>query len=187
MRKSLPATILVLAMALLASSLRPLAAQQPAPPAPTPGVDISAADREKFKAAYDKALQDPQVVALQKSGEDLLKEYRNLVKAKALEIDPSLQPVFIKMDAATAAKIDGGILAVLSPEEKQKVHDIFVKVSDDPQIKELQAKGDAIRQQKNAAIRAAILKIDPTLGPLLDQIDHSMAARQQQQQQPPRQ
>jgi len=139
-------------------------------PSATP-FDPTPEQKEKLKAAYQKALQDPSVLAAQGALKAAGANIRGIVKKKAIAADPAMQPIFDKADKAVADQTPGGVLAVLSQDEAMKLHDAFEKLGTDPEVKEASAKADEARKSVNTAVRAAILKADPSLSPMLDAID----------------
>src|SRR5471030_1241636 len=56
-------------------------------------------EREKMKAAHQKAMQDPGVQAAHAKMRQAHKEFRDVMHAALLKADPSLQPVIDKMKA----------------------------------------------------------------------------------------
>jgi hypothetical protein len=59
--------------------------------------NLSADEREKLKAAHQKAMQDPVVQAAQDKMRQADKEFRDALHASMLKADPSLQPILDKM------------------------------------------------------------------------------------------
>jgi hypothetical protein len=59
--------------------------------------NLSADEREKLKAAHQKAMQDPVVQAAQEKMRQADKEFRDALHASMLKADPSLQPILDKM------------------------------------------------------------------------------------------
>jgi hypothetical protein len=167
-----PCLFLVLAMA--CSTLR---AQGPGPaPAAAPSAtpfQITPEQQEKLKVAYQKALQDPAVLAAQEALKSQGAVIRGIVKKKAIAADPAMQPIFDKADKAVADQTPGGVLAVLSSDEAKKLHDAFEKLGTDPEVKEAYAKAGEAKKGVNTAVRAAILHVDPSLTPVLDAIDEA--------------
>lgn len=59
--------------------------------------NLSADEREKLKAARQKAMQDPLVQAAQEKRRQADKEFRDTLHASMLKADPSIQPILDKM------------------------------------------------------------------------------------------
>ena len=59
--------------------------------------NLSAEEREKFRAARRQAMADPAVKAARDRYLQAAKEFRDIKRARMLEADPSLQPVLDKM------------------------------------------------------------------------------------------
>ena len=59
--------------------------------------NLSADEREKLKAARQKAMQDPMVQAAQEKRRQADKEFHDALHASMLKADPSIQPILDKM------------------------------------------------------------------------------------------
>jgi len=59
--------------------------------------NLSADEREKLKAARQKAMQDPVVQAAQEKRRQADKEFHDALHASMLKADPSIQPILDKM------------------------------------------------------------------------------------------
>ena len=59
--------------------------------------NLSADEREKLKAAHQKAMQDPVVQAAQEKMRQADNEFRGTLHASMLKADPSIQPILDKM------------------------------------------------------------------------------------------
>ena len=59
--------------------------------------NLSADEREKLKAARQKAMQDPLVQAAQEKRRQADKEFHDALHASMLKADPSIQPILDKM------------------------------------------------------------------------------------------
>lgn len=160
-------TLLFAAVLLFAPSILP--AQDAAPTAPV----FTPEQREKLKAAHDKALQDPKVAAARKAAGEASDTFRALMTKKAIAADPSLKPIFDKMAAAENVPGSNGGASVLTAEEKGKVDEMFLKLGSDDEIKASLAKFQDARKQIDVAVRAAMLAADPSLAPLIEAIDKS--------------
>ena len=61
--------------------------------------NLSPDEREKMKAAHQKAMQDPAVQAAHAKMRQAHKEFREAMHAAMLKADPSIRPVIDKMKA----------------------------------------------------------------------------------------
>ena len=61
--------------------------------------NLSQPEREKLKAAHQKAMQDPAVQGAHEKMKEARKEYRNSMHAAMLKADPSIQPILDKLPA----------------------------------------------------------------------------------------
>ncbi len=59
--------------------------------------NLSVDEREKLKAARQKAMQEPLVQAAREKMRQADKEFRDALHASMLKIDPSIQPILDKM------------------------------------------------------------------------------------------
>ena len=59
--------------------------------------NLSADEREKLKAAHQKAMQDPAVQAAQEKMRQADNEFHDALHASMLKADPSIQPILDKM------------------------------------------------------------------------------------------
>jgi hypothetical protein len=58
---------------------------------------LPADERQKLKAAHEKAMQDPAVRAAHDKMRQAHREFRNAMHAAMLQADPSIQPILDKM------------------------------------------------------------------------------------------
>ena len=58
---------------------------------------LPADERQKLKAAHEKAMQDPVVRAAHDKMRQAHREFRNAMHAAMLQADPSIQPILDKM------------------------------------------------------------------------------------------
>lgn len=59
--------------------------------------EIPPESREKMKEAYKAAMEDPNVIALQKQKEYVEQQFRDALKAAMVKSDPSLKPILDQM------------------------------------------------------------------------------------------
>jgi hypothetical protein len=104
-------TISILAAALQLSPV--LFAQGPNEGAPGRGgrwqnrmANLSADEREKLKAARQKAMQDPGVQAAHEKMRQARKEFMDSMRTAMLKADPSIQPVLDKIPKAGRGQQD---------------------------------------------------------------------------------
>lgn len=64
-----------------------------------PLANLSPEEREKLKAAHEKAMQDPKVQAAHETLAAAQKAFQDALKAALLQADPSLGPILEKMEA----------------------------------------------------------------------------------------
>ncbi|HWB59852.1 MAG TPA: hypothetical protein VG733_10175 [Chthoniobacteraceae bacterium] len=148
-----------------------------AKPSGAPSPTITAEQREKLKAAHQKAMLDPKVVDAQASAKSAWDDYRAIMRKKVIAADPSTEPLLDKVDKATEASLSGSSAPVtLTTADQAKLHDAFQKVNSDPDIKDALAKLQQAKKTKDLAVRAAIIAADPSLEPVLDAIDKAKSS-----------
>lgn len=167
-----------LLLALLAGAPLAAFAQSPAPSpeasapaaashAAAPGMPFSTEDREKLQAAHTKAMQDPAVQAA------LIKENvaADHLRAAMIAEDKSLGPILDKIPNPSAAASPGKH-EVLSPEEREKVVSARDHLKDSPEGHAMKTAAMDFR----STVRSAMIAADPSVAPILDQIDAAAAA-----------
>ena len=136
----------------------------------------------RFEAAHEKAMQDPNIQELKKNAEAANQALRKAVREAIIKADPGLAEI-IKEQMKDRVK-DGKPgerpgFANLSEGDRQKLMAAREKAKDDPAVlaaeelmKNAKNPGDrhAAMEQFHKAMKAALLKADPTLGPILDQL-----------------
>lgn len=194
--------ILVLSLGLLAA-VAPLPAQDtPQPPSdepglgsppwkkhdkkhgPPPGAKLTSDEQQRLQAAREKAKQDPTVRSLDEARKALNEQFENAMRAAMLAADPSLGPVLDKIKAARdRAKDMLGKFESLTPEQKQQLKAARSAAKDDPAVqaareKMRSAQGPEARREAgremHEAMKAAMLKADPSLAPLLEKLGPGM-------------
>ena len=138
--------------------------------------------RARFEAAREKAMQDPNIQALKKNAETANETLRKAVREAILKADPGLEEI---IKERMKDKIKDGKpgeppgFANLSEGDRQKLMAARAKAKDDPAVQAAEAlknnaktpeERHAAMEQFHKAMKAALLKADPTLGPLLDQL-----------------
>jgi len=75
-----------------------------------PGFDsLSQEEKDKLKAASEKAIEDPKVKEAREKMEAASKEFRDAMKAAQIAADPSIEPILNKLqEAREKAQKEGG-------------------------------------------------------------------------------
>lgn len=159
------------------------------PPAPNPGQSgLTLEERDKLKAAWQKAMLDPKVMDARENQKAAGEVFLNARRQALLAQDSSLGPILDKVESMMKQKPGasnkqafaglagrGGklreALASLSPEERDKLKAANKKISDNPEVM-------AARDKKNEAdtifFKAwdeAMLAADPSIEPLLEKVE----------------
>jgi len=145
-----------------------------------PGVKLAPEERKRLAAAREKANDDPTVRSLREAKEKLGEQLASAMRAAMLAADPSLGPTLDKIkEARDRAKGMRDKFRSLTPEQKQQLKAARQKAKDDPAVQTAREKlrdaqgPDAKRaaaREMHEAMKAAMLKVDPSLGSLLDQL-----------------
>jgi hypothetical protein len=148
--------------------------------------NLSPENRRRFEAAREKALQDPRIQELRKSAESANREFFGAMRKKMMEIDPGLEEI-VKKNALVGDKgrerwegrRDGGGFGDLSEPERQQLMAAREKAKADPSVRaaeKLKEQAATPEDRKAASeefrkvMHAALLKADPTLGPILEKM-----------------
>jgi hypothetical protein len=141
--------------------------------------------RERFEAARATALQDPRLQELRKNAETANRTFFKAMRDKMLEIDPGLADIVrkqaVERKAWKAWKEEGDSpgFGSLGDGEREKLKSALEKAGGDPAV---QAAGKAKREantpeERDAASREyrkvlheALLKVDPSVAPILDKL-----------------
>ena len=145
-----------------------------------PGAKLSPDERQRLSAAREKANDDPTVQSLREAKDKVSEQLANAMRAAMLAADPSLGPTLDKIkEARDRAKEMREKFRSLTPEQRQQLKAARQKAKDDPTVqaareKMRDARGPeakrAAAREMHEAIKAAMLKADPSLGSLLDQL-----------------
>jgi len=73
-----------------------------------------------------------------------------------------------------------GAMEALTPAEREQLKAASQKVMEDPAVVEARQKAEAANKAFMEARRAALLKADPNIGPILDKMEAAMKAGMQQ-------
>ncbi len=151
--------------------------------------------RQRFEAARAKAMQDPKIKELKESADKSAMDLFKAMREKMLEIDPGLAEEIKKMrgdggpgggkgNRPEGGRPEGGGpnspgLASLTDAEREKLMAAREKAKADPTVEAADKKKDAAttpEDRKSAseeyrkAMHDAILKVDPSLAPVLDKL-----------------
>jgi len=143
---------------------------------------------ERFKEAREKALKDPKIQELRKASDKANRDFFEAMRIKMQEIDPGLAEIIKKnMDAKDRRGPDGrpgGGKAKgfqnLTDAEREQLLAAREKAKDEPAVKEAREKREAATtpeerqaagEDYHKAMNAAVLKIDPSLAPVLKKLD----------------
>jgi hypothetical protein len=156
--------------------------------------------RQRFKAAREKALQDPKIQELRKGAERANGEFLKAMRDKMMEIDPGLGEFVRKkamedgknfkdrredgkgwMDKARGEMRPDGPpgMGGLTEEERQKLMDARQKAKSDPAVQAAEKKKDEAKtpeDRKTASedyrqvMHDAMLKIDPSLKGIMEKL-----------------
>lgn len=180
-------TLPVLLGLLFAATVSPLPAQD-GPPwqkngkrnGPRADVALSAEEKQRLSAARERADSDPTVRSLREARDTIGEQLANATRAAMLAADPTLGPTLDKIARARdRAKEMRDRFRSLTPEQRQQLKAARQKAKDDPAVQEARekmraAQGPQAKREAGRAVhqamRAAMLKADPALAPLLDQI-----------------
>jgi len=138
--------------------------------------------RARFEAAREKAMQDPKIQELKNKADGINEEFRKAMREAMMKADPELAEILKnqfkgKMKGGKPGEPPG--FANLSDADRQKLMAVREKAKSDPAVvaaeeKKKNAKSPEERaaadKEFHAAMRAALLKADPSLAPLIDKI-----------------
>jgi hypothetical protein len=137
--------------------------------------------RARFEAARAKAMEDPKMQELKKAADAAGEEFRKAMREAMMKADPGLADVLKsykeKMRDGKPGEPPG--FANLSEADRQRLMAAREKAKDDPAVKAAEAKKSeaktpeerrAAMEEFHKAMKAALLKADPNIGPLLDQL-----------------
>jgi len=147
--------------------------------------------RARFEAARDKAMQDPAIQELKKKADSAGEEFRNAMRDAMMKADPGLAELLKERmqkrsrdgkegkGAKPGRRPEAPGFASLSEGDRQKLMSAREKAKDDPAVQAAEAKKDAAKspeerraagEEFHKAMKDAILKADPSLASVLDQI-----------------
>ena len=144
------------------------------------GANLAPEERQRLVAAREKANDDPTVQSLREAKEKVGEQLANAMRAAMLAADPSLGPTLDKIkEARDRAKEMREKFRALTPEQRQQLKAAREKAKDDPTVQAAREKMRAAQgseakraaaRELHEAMKAAMLKADPSLGSLLEQL-----------------
>lgn len=145
-----------------------------------PGAKLNTDERQRLAAAREKANDDPTVQSLREAKEKVGEQLANAMRAAMLAADPSLGPTLEKIkEARERAKEMRANFRSLTSEQRQQLKAARQKAKDDPSVKAAREKLRAAQgpeakraaaREMHQAMKAAMLKADPSLGSLLERL-----------------
>jgi len=144
----------------------------------TPGLPPE--DAKRLAAARDKAQDDPTVRSLKEARDAIDQQLERAMDAALLSADPGLAPTLEKVkQSRDRAKGMRDHFKSLSPEQREQLKSARQAAKDDPAVvaaREKMKAADSPEARREAgramgeAMKAAMLKQNPALEPLLDQL-----------------
>lgn len=145
-----------------------------------PGANLTPEERQKLSAAREKANEDPTVQSLREAKEKIGEQLAAAMRAAMLAADPTLGSTLDKIQAARdRAKEMKEKFRSLTPEQRQQLKAARMAAKDDPAVQAAReklraAQGSEARRaaakEMHQAMRAAMLKADPSLASLLEEL-----------------
>lgn len=152
-----------------------------------PGAALTPDEQQRLTAAREKAKDDPTVRSLKEAKDALESQLDSAMHSAMLAADSSLAPVLEKIKGARdRAKDMRGKFESLTPEQQEKLKQARFAAKDDPAVaaarEKLEAATDpeskrAAAMEMHEAVKAAVLKSNPDLAPLLDQLKPGMGMK----------
>jgi hypothetical protein len=144
----------------------------------TPGLPPQ--DAKRLAAARDKAQDDPTVRSLKEARDAIDQQLEKAMDAAILSADPGLAPTLEKVkQSRDRAKGMRDRFESLSPEQREQLKSARQAAKDDPAVvaaREKMKSADSPEARREAgqamseAVKAAVLKQNPALEPLLNQL-----------------
>jgi len=157
------------------------------PQGPPAGANLTPEEQQKISAAREKAKDDPTVRSLREAKDALEDQLATAVRAAMLAADPSLGPTLDKIgQARDRAKNMRDKFESLTAEQKQQLKAARIAAKDDPAVtaaREAMRSAEGPEAKREAAkklheaVKAAMLKSNPALGPLLEQLGPGLMGR----------
>ena len=141
-------------------------------------------EAKRLAAAREKAKDDPTVRSLKEARDALDEQLEKAVNAAILAADPGLAPTLEKVkESRDRAKGMRDRFESLTPEQREQLKAARQAAKDDPEVvaaREKMKSADSPEARREAgqamfqAMKAAMLKQNPDLGPLLEQLGPRM-------------
>jgi hypothetical protein len=141
---------------------------------------LPAEEARRLGAAREKAKEDPTVRSLKEARNALDQQLEKAMDAALLAADPGLAPVLEKVkQSRDRAKGMRDRFESLAPEQREQLKAARQKAQDDPEVvaaREKMKSANSPEERREAGksmhqvMKAAILKQNPDLGPLLQQL-----------------
>ncbi len=141
--------------------------------------------RARFEAARDKAMQDPAIQELKKKADSASGEFRKAMRDAMMKADPGLAEILKERmgkksrDGKEGKRPEPPGFANLSEGDRQKLMSAREIAMDDPAVQAAEAKKEAAKspeerraasEEFHKAMKEALLKADPSLAPVLEQL-----------------
>lgn len=149
-------------------------------PGPPPEAALTPDEQKRLAAAREKAKEDPTVRSLREAKEKLDEQLETAMHAAMLSADSTLAPTLEKIkQARTHARETLGKFESLTPAQREQLKAARAAVKDDPAVQAAREKmraadGPEARREAaketHKAVKAAMLKADPSLAPLLEKL-----------------
>lgn len=133
--------------------------------------------KERFKAAREAAMNNPEVVALREKAEASAKEFHAAMREEMQKIDPGLKESVVgifKEQKGSGKRIwsltDGEKEKLAAARETAKNSPAVTEAAEAMKTSKTPEEREAARSKFHEAMRAAVLEIDPSLEGLLEKI-----------------
>lgn len=135
-------------------------------------------ERTELRAAFQKAKDDPSVVAAMQDMKEASKALREADRSAMLKADPKLQPLLDKMAAAHKRHKKGEKAwkgkhekgGMLTSDERAELKTAHEKAKNDPQVQTAKTQFEKTRKVLGDAMRKAAIAADPNVKPILDKL-----------------
>lgn len=141
--------------------------------------------RQRFEAAREKAMQDPALQELRKKADSAAEEFRKAMREAMMKADPGLAELLKdrmgeKPPGGKDGRREGGPgFANLSEGDRQRLMAAREKAKSDPAVQAAEAKKESAQspedrraagEEFHKAMKEAMLKADPSLGTIIEQL-----------------
>ncbi|HEY5742474.1 MAG TPA: hypothetical protein VIS99_08025 [Terrimicrobiaceae bacterium] len=144
--------------------------------------------RERFQSAREKALEDPKLQELRWKAQRAKREFFKAMRESMLKIDPGLAEIVKKKSVERRARRlsqDEERFRNLNDPERQKLLKVVEQVESDPAVQAARKRkweANSADEHKTAVeaynkiLQDAMMKVDPTIAPILDKLGTTQAA-----------